>query len=134
MAVYQSLCHFYSCNVSFLGLGGGLLGRFWRYTLTIILEYENLSLEHLLFPVTVHYALLEEVRGLLLDFADLFDDCSLVSPNFCKADKRVKTPNLFLDLIYQFIPPSSMNNTTVLKSIWVDLRNIMNLIKDTKVE
>jgi hypothetical protein len=65
---------------SFLGLGGGLLGRFWRYTLTIILEYEDLSLEHLLFPVTVHYALLEEVRGLLLDFADLFDGCIFCVP------------------------------------------------------
>jgi hypothetical protein len=49
---------------SFLGLGGGLHGRFWRYTPTIILEYENLSLEHLLFPVTLHCALLEQLRGL----------------------------------------------------------------------
>jgi len=68
-----SLCQFYSCNVSFLGLGGGSVAvwvLFGDIPPMFILECENVSLEHLLSPVTVPSSiLLEQIQGLLLEFA-----------------------------------------------------------------
>ena len=58
-----SLCQFYSCNVSFLGLGGGSVAvwvLFGDIPPTFILEYQNSPLEHLNSLVTVASFVLPE--------------------------------------------------------------------------